>query len=296
MLRNNLIPRTNFPTPLTLRDLRTNRSWVRERNSNAKLDLKSVDRMTLAVTSTGVSQRRLRETYPALLSNLRESGNRSFDPLRHFQSICPYLPNDPQIIFYAMEMIKETLQTTLPLSPLSPNFGRITLLDRMADNMRNAIRNNDPYELLFSAEQLLELLRVFNILTGSLGGYDPLSPIYPGSSIKSGLGPEIQSFIRDVALQFLPLIADLEAPYVYHYISEIDNLMGHSTGGVRRLVQDLRYDELQDLLAFVDPLAQSGDALAEQIVYIILGLPADPQDLINVYRWRPRWTAASYGV
>jgi hypothetical protein len=281
MYHNQLNAQTRFPTCITSRDLQANRALIKERNRHIPLHLESVRTGMMTV-----SQRLLRDTYPAILGDMRSSGNRRFNPI---QRASPNSPEEYDQLSFAMELLRSTLERKPCLTPLCPQFGRDPIiLDPLVKRLEAAVWSGDPIAYHDEVERTLGLLDAFNRLTKSRGVNDSLCPRYPTSQKRSGLGPGIQLLMRDVGLRLMPSMAagggDMlgmsRGDMIYTYISIIDRLMGNSTGCVRRLVEDLRVDEQDELLNVAFWLANvHDDALAWKIQRIIQGQPADPDEV-----------------
>ena len=231
-----------------------------------------------------VSQRLLREAYPAIFDDMRSSGNRKFNPI---QRCSPFInsPLDYEYFAWASELLRSTLQNKLCLSPLCPDFGHDGMvLDSLLKELQDIVREGDPIEVQSGIQQTLEFLEAFSLLTESRRMNDASCPRYPSSQNRSGLGPGVQLMMRDVGLRLMPSVVAGGVGAVYQHISIMDRLMGNNTGGVRRLVEDLRVDEQEDLLVYLQPAASDGQFLASKIVKIIQGEPADAEEMMAELR------------
>lgn len=270
MRRNRFYPRANFTTCL----VRPDRSLIKERNSQLPVFLHS------ELTGTmDVSQRLLRNTYPAIFSDMRSSGNRRFNPI---QRCSPFINSfrDYEQHALASELLKSTLQHRLCLSPLCPDFGHDPILDDQLRDLQEAVRFGDPLLIEDELEGTLGLLEAFSRLTESRGIDDAFCPGYPGSRNRSGLGQGIQLLIRDIGLRLMPSVVEgggVEA--VFSHIAIIDRIMGNNTGGVRRLIEDLRVHEQDALLQYALLMwAIDGNFLALKITRILSNEPADEEE------------------
>jgi hypothetical protein len=275
MCQNRSHPQANFCKCLV------GGSLIKERNSRHPVYIQS------PTGATKVSQQRLRDTFPVLFNDARRSGNRVIDPIHR---LSPFFESiyDREECEEAMKLIISTLQHTPCHYPPCPDFAFDPVLESYLDRLKLAFRSGDPYLYDDELQRYLDFMRAFNDLQGPLGRDDfPKRRLYPHIHDRGvGMGPRLDTLIQEMALRFLPSIASGAGPEeIFRHIQNHHRLTGNGTTMVRKLIDDLRIGELEELYEFAYWVAiQTGNMLAHKIVKIIDGEPADREEYIRFLR------------
>lgn len=265
-------PRANFCKCLV------GQSPIKERNSHLPFYIQSE-----STGPTRASPRHLRDTYPVLFNDLRESGNRVLNPIHRLSPFFKSI-HDQENCEEAMKLIVSTLRHRSCQYPPCPDFAYDPVLDSWRERLQFATRLGDPVIYEDELQRYLGLFEVFNALQGPRGRNDfPTPRLYPhlhGREV--GLGPGLDPLIRKMCLRFLPSIAWGGPEGVFKHILNHHNATGNDTTMVRRLIEDLRIDEQAELYEFAYLLAIStGNMLAHKIVKILDGELADQREILE---------------
>ena len=138
----------------------------------------------------------------------------------------------------------------------------------------------DDLEILLrrlkQADEIGDQVVLEGLLDQTLAFFQNLYPVLGGDS--SYCSPTALH-IAQMAMRFLPIFATAGAYYVYNLLEAIHWVTAHDTAILRRLVEDLRPQEAEELK--IIGRWQFGDTLdffAEKLISILHDLPADRRE------------------
>lgn len=225
-----------------------------------------------------VSQQHLRDMYPALFSDLRNSRNRTIDPL---ERVSPFVQSFGELenCEEATVLLRSTLCDTCTCFSCQSN----PILESCLQDLRYAISIGDPLQVDAEIKRSMGLLNAFGEIQGSLRRDSGLRPRWYSCFKWKGLGmsPPVDSLVRGYALRFMPSMID-KPEDIFEFLRTIYLTAGNDIMAVRRLVEDLRTNEKMMLYLFAYPMAMNGDILGEKIVRILQDQPADITDVLRL--------------
>lgn len=231
-----------------------------------------------------VSQQQLKKTFPVLFNDGRRSGNRVIDPIGR---LSPFFESiyDLERCEQGMKLITSTLQNNSCSYPSFYDYVSDPILERYHERLKCAIAIDDPFIHEDALLDYFDLMAAFNALQEPRGRGDfPRRPLYPHVHDRGlGLGPRLDLLFREMALRFMPRIAAAGPDAVFEHIYHHHRANGNDTLMVRRLIEDLRIEELRELYVYAHLVADfNGSILAHKIIKIINGEPADREEIIRM--------------